>query len=367
LEKEIKPEVLTASEDTDKSMRRRRRARQFMWVSAALLFVSLFAVIACTRLEWSRIFPYLMWNHVAVIAMVAYGTFAVRRSSRRSSVRGSLRPGELFARPILVVALIAAIVAIPNWGAARWDMGQASDGSIATSHHWHASSDDSRYFESFNRGPDREITKARYEQLNRGLYSIFARMWVLFSFIALMIWRFAALSSRDEIPKPDNRATIPTVFVGATGLPQWKSTALIAIIWTLVIGANLVNFAQGRHQVVCSMSIPPEMQMIVWVMPIAFFCVAALFMKRSPFVSPWIASLIDDTWGSGCSTDFMARLKPLLLFSMAGLIGSIAMVKGCWQDGQGPVDWTMPGFLLSGSVAFALVHLILRWRRVPGV
>lgn len=347
-------------------MRRHRRARRFMWVSAGLLFVSLFAVIACTRLEWSRIFPYLMWNHVAVIAMVAYGTFAVRRSSRRSTVRGSVRAGELFSRPILIVALIAAIVAIPNWGAARWDMGQAPDGSTATSHHWHASSDDSRYFESFDRGPDREITQARYEQLNRALYSIFARMWVLLSFLALMIWRFAALSSRDEILNPGNRATKPTVFVGATGLPQWKSTALIAIIWTLVIGGNLVSFAQGRHQAACSISIPPEMQLIVWGMPIAFLCVAALFVKRPPFISPWIASLIDETWGSGYSTDFMARLKPLLLFSVAGLIGSLAIVKGCWQDGQGPVDWTMPGFLLSGSVAFALMHLILRWRRVPG-
>ena len=357
----------TAPEVANESMRRLRRARQFMWISAALLFVSLFAVIACTRHEWSRIVPYLMWNHVAIIAVAAYGTFAVRGLSKRPSGRASPRPGELFARPILIAALVAAIVAVPNWGASPWDMGQAPDGSIATRHNWHASSDGSRYFESFNRGPDREITEAQYEQLNRGVYSMFARIWVLFSFLALMMWRFAALSRRGAISGPDNRPAATTAPTNATNSPRWKSTALIATIWTLAIGANLVGFAEGTRQEVCSMPMPPAMRLIVLGMPLVFFGVAALFMKRSPFISPWIASLIDEKLGMGSSEAFMARLKPLLLFSTAGLIGSAGMAKDCWQGGEGRLDWTMPGFLFSGSVAFALVHLILRWRRVPGV
>jgi hypothetical protein len=109
------------------------------------------------------------------------------------------------------------------------------------------------------------------------------------------------------------------------------------------------------------------MQPIVLAMPLVLFGIAALFMKRSPFISPWIASLIDERAGAGSSEAFMARLKPLLLFATAGILGAASMAKSCWQDGSGLADWTMPGFLLSGSAAFALVHLILRWRRVPGV
>lgn len=165
-----------------------------MRVSAFLLFVSLVAVIACTRLEWSRVVPYLMWNHVAIIAVVMYGSFSVRSLRKRPPGHASPRPGELFARPILILAVVAAIVAIPNWSPSPWNMGQAPDGSVATHHCWHESPDGTRYFESFNHGPDREITAARYGELDRDLYSMFARMWVLFSFIALMTWRFVALS-----------------------------------------------------------------------------------------------------------------------------------------------------------------------------
>jgi hypothetical protein len=357
----------TTTESSEESARRLRRARQFVRVSAFLLFVSLFAVIACTRLEWSRVVPYLLWNHVAIMAVAIYGTFSVRSLSKRPPGRASPRPGDLFARPILLLAVVAAMVAIPNWGPSPWNMGQAPDGSVATHHSWHESPDGSRYFESFNRGPDLEITEAQYDELNRGLYSMFARMWVLFSFIALMMWRFVALSRQDAAAEPDSLAKTPVATVSGAESPRWKSTAVIATIWTLAIGANLIDFAQGSRQQLCSTPMPPATRLFVLVMPLVFFGVAALFMKRSPFISPWIASLIDEKLGAGSSAAFMTRLKPLLLFSAAGLIGSAAMAKDCWQGGEGQVDLTMPGFLLSGSLAFALVHLILRLRRVPGV
>jgi hypothetical protein len=361
-----KPDDSPASDETGKAMRRLRRARQFMWVSTALLAVSLFAVIACTRLEWSRIVAYLMWNHVAIIAVFAFGIFAVRGLSGRSPRHSMPRPGELFARPILIVAVVAAIVAAPNWVDTPWDMGRAPDGSIATSHNWHASPDGSHYFESFNRGPDREISQEQYDQLNRGLYSTFARIWVLFSFLALMAWRFVALS-RDVRPKADRAASAAAVPTVASDSSRWKSTVLIATIWTFAIGVNLASFALGGHQEFCLTPVPPEMQLLVFAMPILFFCVTALFMKQAPSVSPWIASMIDANWGIGFSASFMVRLKPLLLFSAVGLICAAATATKCAKTGQGSIDWTVPGFLLSSSVAFALTHVILRWRRVPGV
>ena len=355
------------TEDADLAARRLRRARLFVRVSTVLLFVSLLAVIACTRLEWSRIVPYLMWNHVAIIIVAGYGTFALRGLGKRSSRLTSPRPGDLFARPIVLLAVLAAIVAAPNWGPSPWEMGQAPDGSVATRHNWRASPDGSHYFESYNRGPDREITEARYDELNRGVYAMFARMWVLFSFIALIMWRFVVLSRQETAVEPDIPARITDAVGGRADSPRWTSTALIAAIWTLAIGANLIGFAQGSRQEFCSMPMPATMRLIVLAMPLIFFGVAALFMKRSPFISPWVASLIDERLGAGGSEAFMVRLKPLLLFSVAGLIGSAAMAKDCWQGGEGQVDMTMPGFLLSGSVAFALVHLVLRLRRVPGV
>ncbi|WLI91112.1 hypothetical protein Q4S45_08330 [Massilia sp. R2A-15] len=365
--KEIaKPDNSTAPDETVNAMRSLRRARQFMWVSTVLVAVSLFAVIACTRLEWSRIVPYLMWNHVAIIAVFAFGMFAVRGLSGRPLHRSMPRPGELFARPILIVAVVAALVAAPNWVDTPWDMGPAPDGSIATSHNWHASPDGSHYFESFNRGADREISQEQYDQLNRGLYSMFARIWVLFSFLALMTWRFVALS-RDAPPKSNSAPSAPAVPAVTNDSSRSKSTALIAAIWTLAIGANLANFALGGQQEFCSTPMPPEMQLIVMAMPIVFFCVTSIFMKRALFVSPWIASLIDRKRGAGFSASFMVRLKPLLLFSATSLICAAGTAMQCAKGGEGPVDWTVPGFLLSCSVAFALTHVMMRWRRVPGV
>lgn len=357
----------TTTESAEESTRRVRRARQLVRVSAFLLFVSLFAVIACTRLEWSRVVPYLMWNHVAIIAVAIYGSFSVRRLSKRPPGRATPRPNELFARPILILAVVAAFVAGPNWVRSPWDMGQAPDGTAATRHHWHASSDGSQYFERYNGGPDREISKTQYDELNRVGYSMFARMWVLFSFIAMMMWRFVALSTQDAAAQPDRLAMTAEAKIGRVDSPRWKSSAAIALIWTLAIGANLAGFAQGSRQQLCATAMPAAMRLIVLVMPLVFFSVAALFMKRSPFLSPWIASLIDEKLGAGSSAAFMTRLKPLLLFSAAGLLGSAAMAKNCWQGGDVQTDLTMPGFLLSSSLAFALVHLILRFKRVPGV
>ena len=369
MKRTIQPGDSLTSDDAYEPVRRFRRARQFMWIAAALLFVSLFAVIACTRLEWSGVVLYLMWNHVAIICVGAYGTFAVRALSKGRSAAGlvSPRPSELFAKPILVIALVAAIVAVPNWGPSPRNTGIAADGSVATSHSWHESSDGSRYFESVNRGPDREITEVEYDKLNRTIYSVFARVWVIFSFISLMMWRFVALSRQGAAPKPDNDPAVQSATLGGADSPRWKSTALIASIWTLAIGANLMSLAQNTPRQFCAFSVPPTMRLIVLAMPFAFFGVPALFMKRVPFISPWVASLIDEKLGAGSSEAFTARLKPLLLFSAVGLISSAAMAKNCWQGGEVLADWTMPGFLFSGSIAFALVHLILRFRRVPGV
>jgi hypothetical protein len=103
-----------------------------------------------------------------------------------------------------------------------------------------------------------------------------------------------------------------------------------------------------------------------------FFGFAALFMKRSPFISPWIASLIDEKLGAGSSEAFMVRLQPLLMFSVAGLIGSAAMAKGCWQSGRGANRLDDAGVSVfqqrrvcigtSDSASAARARGLVRWR-----
>lgn len=180
-------------EATDLPARRLRRARRFQGFSLFLVFVSVLAVIACTRPEGARIVPYLMWNHVAIIAVFAFGTFSLNRLPKRSPGHAAPWPGVLFRWPVLVVAAVAAIAAVPGWTPLPEAMGHAPDGRPVTHHHWHASPDGAHYFENINGGPDQEITEARFEELDRRLYSVFARIWVVFSFAAFMMWRVVAL------------------------------------------------------------------------------------------------------------------------------------------------------------------------------
>ncbi|XHS77855.1 hypothetical protein ACFJGW_19375 [Burkholderiaceae bacterium UC74_6] len=354
--------------DAATAVLRFQRAQRFMKISTGLLAVSLLAVLACLRLEWSHLVPYLMWNHVAVIAVIGYGMFAVRRIPRPPLGRASPRLRELFSRSILITALVAAGVAVPNWVPTGFDMGRAPDGSAATSHSWHASADDVRYFENFNRGPDQEISKLQYDELNRSLYSNFARGWVLFSFIAMLTWRFIALRWRDvssTVPSGPVATLSPTPSASASA--GTRSTVLVAGIWSLGLGLNLLNFWVVPAEHACNMRMPPEMMPIVLAMPLVFFGASALFTKKAPFISPWIASLIDERLGPSRTQAFMVRLKPLLLFSVASLVTAAAAARSCWQAGAGLADWTIPGFFISAGLALALMHLVLRWRGVAGV
>ncbi|AGU47402.1 putative transmembrane protein [Variovorax paradoxus B4] len=361
-----------------KSRRGLGAARLLMGLSAFLLVTSVIAVVLCTRVEWSRSMPYLMWVHVAILLVFGAGALAARRLHSDSSVRASPRPRELFAPWVVVVALASVAAAAPNWAGIPVGMGKSPDGTKVTSRHWHTSADGTRFYESINRGAPTQISQAEYEELERGNFAAFARVWVLFSFISLVMWRFIALRRRDEL-LPVARATEPNTSVpegGTTressatnGEPGWQSTAAIASIWCLTIVSNMLGFVAAPDDMVCAMPMSSQMATLVVAMPLVFFVGMALFTKRSPFLSPWIAGLVDEKFGVGSCERFVVRLKPLLLFAAAGLLGAAATAASCWRSGAGDMDWTapLPLFLASGSIAFAIAHFVMRFRRVPGI
>jgi hypothetical protein len=340
-----------------------------MWISVALLVVSLVAVIACMRVEWAAVVPFLMWNHVAVLIVFGMALFTWRRITD-SSGRNFPRLRELFAPWVVGLAVISAALAIPDWRPPPGKVAVTPEGTIISSHHWRRSPDGTRYFETVNRGPEREITKAEYEELARGTYSFFARAWVLFSFLSLVVWRAIALRRQAMlIPPIAEHGAAPRAAGSMTGehVAGWKLTAAIFTIWVFVIASSLLGSMPGSMGTRCSPVFPDAMRFVVVLMPPVFFAGAALFIRSSPFVSPWIANRINEKFGAGEYERFIERLKPLLLFSATGLIGAVKLMFECGQAGASPIDWTMPGFLASGGLSFAILHGILRWRRIPGV
>lgn len=291
-----------------------RWARFGQGLSAFLLVASFAAVVASSRPEWSRIVVYLMWNHVAILAATWSAGYSLRRLSLAGKGRASPRPRELFAPWILGAALASGAAAIPVWRSA----------------------------------PDPEG------------FAVFARGWVVFSFMSLLMWRFVLLSRRDA---QSAEVAAPPAAAAPDG---WKSTVAIVAIWIVVIGWGLLGVARPSATLLCAAPMPPGLQSLVVLMPLVVFVAMALFSKRSPFASPWLASLADERFGAGSHDRFMVRLKPLLLFSASGFVGAATLAMGCRQ-----AEAAYPGmpvaFLSCSGMGFALAHVIMRRRGIPGI
>lgn len=149
--------------------------------------------------------------------------------------------------------------------------------------------------------------------------------------------------------------------------PSPGSTALIAALWIAVPGLNLLSFAQERTPAMCQAAVPAEVRLLLWIAPLLFMVIGALRTKQSPFLTPLLVRRIDDRFGADTLRAFLVRLRPLLLLSLAGLLSAGLLAWTCSQGGMAVVDWTTPGFLISGSVGLALAHVIQRRRGVPGV
>ncbi|WP_431260691.1 hypothetical protein ACQ86G_11605 [Roseateles chitinivorans] len=363
------------------TQRHLRRARLMARGSVALFVVSLIATIASTRTAWAWIVPFLMWNHVALVVFAGTAMWTIKRLDAAPAGRASPRLGELLAPWVLAAAATGAVVAVPSWGPSPWASVQTRDGTPVTRHQWHA--EGTRYFERVNDGPAVEIDEATYDRLNQRLYGVFSRLWVLFSLVSVVVWRFIALRRKDLLeglaappPPPAVSPALPALPAspasaspGAVAPAGRGSTALIVVIWVGLLGANLLALSAQSERLFCStpMPVPREATVFLLVMPALFFSIGAFWTTRSPFLSPWIAELIDQRLGAGGSQAFLARLKPLLLMAVASLVGSAHLAMRCWHSNPDAFNGSVPGFFASASIGFALSHVILRWRGVPGV
>jgi hypothetical protein len=165
----IKPQTLTA-------------------VSIAVLLASSAACLIAPIEAATEFFPVFFWIHIAIIVLGIWATFRIRKiKSSWPEVAGALFP---LPSKLVVLGVAAAAVALHSGKSLRFDMGTMPDGTVVHSKDW--SERDGRYWLSLNNQQPVEITKVRYQELQRESYVFFALFWVLFSYIIVLEWHYVA-------------------------------------------------------------------------------------------------------------------------------------------------------------------------------
>lgn len=282
--------------------RKHRRATRCMWASCFALVVSLLAVVVSST-AWSPLVPYLLWNHLLVIGLCAWAGFAIRRLPQRpAGARAVPRPRELLAPWVLALGLVALVGAAARWAPPVWDMGTTPEGQAITSRQYYTSDGGNRYFERLNHGTEREITEAEYQEGERGVWQMFARVWTVFSFIALLMWRFVALrwqaepsSSEESSPLAQTGAPPAVVMRPASS----KVSVAVAGLWALAIGSSLSGFASPLPSMICSAPIGADKSFwFVLLLPPVMFPAGNWFMRAARA-----------GWGAGCESPRRCRSR----------------------------------------------------------
>jgi len=192
-------------------------------------------------------------------------------------------------------------------------------------------------------------------------FGMFARMWVLFSFVGLCSWHVVALREAPsrEPAAPVEAAGHADYGVDPQGRLAFRRRLLILAIWTLALAWSVVALSLSpfveRH--LCEPPFPWPFALL----PAVMFGLSGLFAKRAQYMSPWLAELVDSRWGAGAYARFLVGLKPMLLLAACAVLGGLAAMKAC-----GGVSF-MPVFFASGGLGFALAHVAMRVRGIEGV
>lgn len=146
------------------------------------------------------------------------------------------------------------------------------------------------------------------------------------------------------------------------------SDLIIGGIWATFI--LIVNVSLSSSP--ASQTFPPlsnGMAVIILIMPIAFFGIMSFIgPARSPFNLPnMLVSFINDRCGQHAWESFLVRLRPLLLFALASLLGGFIGLWRTFQEG-GPYEaYIFNGLWVSSGLAFAIAHTILYLRKAKGI
>jgi len=350
--------------------RKHRNGTRCMWASCVALAVSLVAVAASSRPAWSHLVAYLMWNHLLIIGLLVAAGMSLKRLPRRAAGPVVPQPRELLVPWVLALGVLAAVAFVAPWDPSPWNMGITPEGQPVTSRQARTSDDGQRFYETINHGEEREVTQAEYLRSEQVEWRMFARAWVAFSFVALVMWRFVTLRWRAELVAPaelTSPASIATHSPVAQAPAGWKVTLAVAGLWAVGIGSSLPGLASPLPPMMCSDLVGADLPWFVLLLPPVMFIGMAFFIKQGPFEAPWLAALVDERVGAGSYENFMLRLKPMLLMSAGALAQAVVLAVQCSHERDGAALPMSVGFMLSGSVAFALAYCVLRWRRVSGV
>ena len=143
------------------------------------------------------------------------------------------------------------------------------------------------------------------------------------------------------------------------------STIVIVVLWAYGLGdAVWAGLTVRADEFTTGM--PVWFGVIAVLMPLLGFPLGSLFMKRAPFAPPGLVRWIDSRAGDGATADFLRRWRPLLMLSVCAAIYALVLAVRLATVGTATHEWWSVGFLGSGAAGFALAHVILRWRGVPG-
>lgn len=157
-----------------------------------LLCAGLLLLSALVRalLEWIPFvtyFPYFMWVHVAVLVLAFYGFWVLRKAD--SEPLGGFR---VFVRctPVWLAALLlpVAFAFVFSLSSVTSSLGNMPDGQPVHSKSWVPVG--GRNYVVLNRTVKVEITDAEYTEAHREMYVAFSSGWILFSYLALVLWHY---------------------------------------------------------------------------------------------------------------------------------------------------------------------------------
>jgi hypothetical protein len=193
-------------------------------------------------------------------------------------------------------------------------------------------------------------------------FGVFARVWVGLSFAAMCLWHLIALRDAPAVdPARVADARTGAASPSAPAASPGSQRRLVFAIWLLMLIWSGVSFSLVDRSPLCRAPFPWP----VALMPIVFFGLGGLFQKRSPFMAPWLAEIIDSRFGAGATERFLVALKPMLLFAASSVVGAISVARACSRGGG---DLPFPAlFFAAGGIGFALMHLAMRLRKIEGV